>query len=245
MRISVELVPRSEASLAQQLDELCAVAPDVDTVNIPDVLRFPIRSWDACAAALSRVEHAIPHIRAMDVDPDRPFAAGDIVRESGIGELLVVTGDAPTDMGHPVYGASSPQILRKLRNEFPDVTLHAAFDPYRQGFRAERDYALQKLDAGAQALFTQPFFDLRLMEVWAEQLEGIPIYWGVTSVTSAKSARYWRSRNRAVLPADFEPTLAWNRRFAREALDFARSRDDNIYFMPIRASIRDYLEGIL
>lgn len=248
MRVSVELVPRSESDLARQLDEMRCTLPGVDTVNIPDVLRFPLRSWHGCAQAKTAphpVPHAIPHLRAMDVDLARPFALAGFLREHRIGEVLVVAGDAPADMAHPVYGSSSLEVIRKLVRECPELRVYAALDPYRQSFRGERDYALQKLDAGAAGLFTQPFFDLRLMEVYAELLDGVELFWGVTSVTSARSARYWRTRNKAVFPAAFEATLAWNRAFAREALAFARARGDNIYFMPIRDSLTDLLGGIL
>lgn len=245
MRVSVELVPRSEADLASQLDEVRCALPAVDTVNIPDVLRFPLRSWHGCAQAKATVAHAIPHLRAMDVDLARPFALADFLRRHHIREVLVVAGDAPTDMAHTVYGSSSLEVIRKLTRECPELTVYAALDPYRQSFRRERDYALQKLDAGAAGLFTQPFFDLRLMEVYAELLDGVELFWGVTSVTSERSARYWRTRNQAVFPAAFEATLAWNRQLAREALAFARARGDNIYFMPIRASVTDYLGGIV
>lgn len=245
MRVSVELIPRNQADLAEQLSEVETYLPSVDTINIPDVLRFPLRSWRGCAIASERFPHTIPHLRAMDIDLAAPFPHGALFARHGIDEALVVAGDAPADMAHPVYGSSSLDVIRKLKAELPDLTVYAAVDPYRQGFLREREYALRKLEAGAAGLFTQPFFDLRMMELYAELLPDVPIFWGVTSVTSAGSARYWRTRNQAFFPPDFEPTLAWNRAFARQAYAFAAERGDNIYFMPIRSSVRAYLEGIL
>jgi methylenetetrahydrofolate reductase (NADPH) len=245
MRVSVELTPRTEAALEQQLAEVAQHLPTVDTINIPDVLRFPVRSWRGCALAAARFAHAIPHLRAMDIDLAAPFPHGALFARHGIDEVLVVAGDAPADMAHPVYGSSSLDVIRKLRREHPELTVYAAVDPYRQGFLREREYAIRKLEAGAAGLFTQPFFDLRLMAIYAELLPDAPIFWGVTSVTSEPSTRYWRTRNQAVFPAGFEPTLAWNRAFAAEAHAFAADRGDNIYFMPIRSSPRAYLEGIV
>jgi methylenetetrahydrofolate reductase (NADPH) len=83
------------------------------------------------------------------------------------------------------------------------------------------------------------------MDVWRELLPGVPVYWGVTSVTSERSRRYWLTRNRAVFPAGFAPTLAWHRRFAGEALDFAARHDTNVYFMPIRVGIHAWLGDLL
>lgn len=245
MRVSVELIPRNEADLEEQLAEVEAYLPTVDTINIPDVLRFPLRSWRGCALAAERFAHAIPHLRAMDIDLAAPFPHGALFARHGIDEVLVVAGDAPADMAHPVYGSSSVDVIRKLATELPELTIYAAVDPYRQGFLREREYARRKLEAGAAGLFTQPFFDLRLMEIYRELLPDVPIFWGVTSVTSERSVRYWRTRNQAIFPPDFEPTLAWNREFAQRAYAFAREHGNHIYFMPIRSSVKAYLEGIV
>ena len=244
MRISIELVPRNETDLKAQLAEVRRF-PRVDTVNIPDIIRFPLRSWQSCRLARETVPRVIPHLRAIDVDPTKEvLAAGELDRQ-GIEEALVVAGDVPADMSQRVYTTGSLELIRKMRREHPGIRLYAAFDPYRQGIQAERTYAEQKLEAGASGLFTQPFFDVRLMEVLAEQLAGIEVFWGVTSVLSRRSQRYWQTRNRAVFPADFEPSLQWNRRLAGDALAFVESNGGNIYFMPIRAGIGEYLEGIL
>jgi methylenetetrahydrofolate reductase (NADPH) len=245
VRVSIELVPRNAASLEEQLRETADAFPGVDTVNLPDILRFDLRSWVGCDAVRRFVPHAIPHLRAIDVDLDRPLPAGARLGEGGLDEVLVISGDAPSDMSRPVYGSSPFEVIRKIKREHPGVTVYAALDPYRQGFARERAYALQKLEAGADGLFTQPFFDLRLLEVWADLMADVPVFWGFTSVVGARSARYWKTRNGVVFPGDFEPSLAWSRRLAREALAFARERDASLYFMPIRVGPRAYLEGIL
>ncbi len=245
MRVSIELVPRSAASLEEQLNEVRQAFPAVETVNLPDLLRFPVRSWEGCTQARRHLPHAIPHLRSIDVDLARPLAAAPWLAPGGIDEVLVVHGDPPADMRRPVYGSSPIEVIRKIKREHPHVRVYAALDPYRQGLLRERAYALQKLEAGADGLFTQPFFDLRFLGVVADLMGDLPIFWGFTSVVGERSAQYWRTRNAAVFPADFEPSLAWSRRLAREALAFARERDASLYFMPIRVGPRAYLEGIL
>jgi methylenetetrahydrofolate reductase (NADPH) len=244
-RISVELVPRSLASLEDDLRELRARFPAVDTVNVPDLLRFPLRSWDACRAARRFVPHAIPHLRAMDFPLDKPFPLADLLAEAGIDEVLVVAGDPPQDLGRPVYPARPAEWIRKLKQEAPELRVYGAFDPYRAGLRAELEAAHAKLAAGADGLFSQPFFDLRLLEVWAELLAGVRVWWGFSPVLSAATRRYWEAKNRAVFPAGFAPTLDWNRRFAETALGWLRARDADAYFMPIRARLGDWLGGLL
>lgn len=246
MRVSVELIPRNQDDLTGQLREVAELA-SVDTVNVPDLMRFSLRSWDACASARAHGPRAIPHLRAIDVDPLAPLPFLDTLDRHAIDEVLVVAGDAPADMSRAIFDTTSVALIRRLKQERPGLTVYAALDPYRQGFAAERDYVLRKLDAGADGLFTQPFFDERLMAVWGDLLARVPtsVFWGATSVTSERSARYWTSRNKAVLPGDFAATLSHSRAMAARILSFARERDHHAYFMPIRVGPRRYLEGIL
>jgi len=189
----------------------------------------------------------IPHLRAIDVDPRGRLAFADAIERSGVREVLVVAGDAPADMSRPVYDTSSEALIRRLKREHPDWTVYAALDPYRQGFAAERDYLLRKMDAGADGVFTQPFFDPRLVEIWGDVVGPLDttVFWGATSVTSARSARYWTTRNKALLPAGFEATLAHSREVAAALLAYARERGDHVYFMPIRVEASAYLSGLL
>ena len=245
MRISVELVPRSVSALDEELQRVKTQLPYVNAINIPDIVRFSLRSWQGCAQAKALFQHTIPHLRAIDFDLSKPLAIAEFLAEAGIDEVLVISGDAPVDMGQRVYPSSSLAMIRKLKLEHPHLRVYAALDPYRQSLSQEHDYALRKLEAGADGLFTQPFFDLRLMAVYRELLAGVPVFWGVTNVMSSRSQRYWQTRNRAIFPADFAATLEWNRAFARQALAFARDHNQHIYFMPIKADTISYLQGIL
>ncbi len=251
MRVSIELVPRDPQVLSNQLEATLALGPSVQVTNLPDLLRFGLRSWDAAviardaARAVGRTLAAVPHVRAMDVPLERPWAPAAKLDAAGIDEVVVVQGDPPVDMGHDLSGASSLQVIAKLRAERPGWRIYGALDPYRQSIAAERDYALRKLDAGADGFFTQPFFDVRLLATWRDLLPGVPVFWGSTSVTSERTLRYWVSRNRAVFPNGFEPTLEWHRRFAVELMSFARQHDANVYFMPIRVPIVAWLGDVL
>ena len=51
-RISVELIPRDETDLRAQLAIAKAQAGRADVINIPDLLRLPVRSWEGAATSL-------------------------------------------------------------------------------------------------------------------------------------------------------------------------------------------------
>jgi len=243
--ISIELVPRSAASLDAELALVRERFPQVDLVNVPDLLRFPLRSWEACAQARRVVSRAIPHLRAMDFRPDAPFSLREKLALAGIDTVLVVTGDPPQDLSHRVHPTTPVELIRRIKREAPELRVFAALDPYRAGVREELGYARAKLDAGADGLFSQPLFDRRLLDVWSEQLAGVDVFWGVTPAVGARTRAYWERKNRAFFPADFAPTLAWSRGFAAAALAWARERDASLYFMPIRTDLVEWLDGIL
>jgi methylenetetrahydrofolate reductase (NADPH) len=245
MVVSIELVPRSRAAIVADLDVLNRDFPSVRMVNIPDLLRFDLRSWEACALASRSVSRALPHVRAMDFPVKAAGRLAAVLGERGLREVLVVRGDSPQDLARPVHSTTSVELIRALNQVDPGLRLYAGFDPYRQGLRAEIESVHEKLDAGASGIFTQPFFDLGLLGVCADLLPRTEIFWGISPVLTPATRRYWEVKNRAVFPSGFEPTLAWSRTLASKCLEWAREIDASLYFMPIRLGLSEYLGGLL
>jgi len=244
-RISIELVPRTLAAIDQDIACLRQHFPTIDTVNIPDLLRFDTRSWDACIEAKRYLAHAIPHIRAMDFNLNNGFPLAQTLLDNNIREILLVTGDMPQDMGKRVYQTSVLNLIEWVKNNYPQIKVYAAIDSYRCGIRQELLYIQQKREAGADGFFTQPFFDLRLLQIYADQLAQDEIFWGVSPVISEGSKNYWETKNHVVFPADFEPSLEWNADFANQALQLLRQRQNShVYFMPIRMDLQKYLSQL-
>lgn len=243
--VSIELVPRSEKSLRKELELVRECFPAVRRINIPDILRFDMRSWEGCAVAAEYFPKTIPHLRAIDFNPDGRLEIIDSITRSEVEAVLVITGDPPQDMSHKCYRTSCLEMIRRLKREIPQLKIYAGMDPYRNGIKEEIDYIMAKRDAGAEAFFTQPFFDLRLMDIYQGFLRDFTIYWGVSPVLTENSRNYWENKNNAVFPPDFSATMEWNRAFAARALEFARKNNDNLYFMPIRTDIAAYLQGII
>jgi methylenetetrahydrofolate reductase (NADPH) len=244
-KISIELVPRDAQTLNKDLLQVRDNFPQIDTINIPDLLKFELRSWDACAQAKAYFPNTIPHLRAIDFDLTKPFPLVDTFVREGIESILVIAGDQPQDMSRRVFRTSSIELIRAIKAEMPELKVYAGIDPYRTGIKSELDYVKRKIDAGADGFFTQPFFDLRLIDIYHDLLAGLEVFWGISPVMSVRSKDYWDNLNNAIFPPDFAPTLAWNRNFAGRALDFVKQTETNIYFMPIRVDLVEYLGGIL
>jgi len=89
-------------------------------------------------------------------------------------------GDPSQDLAHAVYPARPVDWIRRLKREAPELRVYAAFDPYRAGMRAELEAVHAKLAAGADGLFSQPFFDLRLLAptlAWNRRLAEAALGW--------------------------------------------------------------------
>jgi methylenetetrahydrofolate reductase (NADPH) len=248
-RISIELVARDAAYLDADLHQLSRLYEGFDTVNIPDLLRFPVRSWQGCVQARHYVNSTIPHLRAIDYDLSKPWALIDYVRRHRLDELLVVKGDPPVDGGSKCFDTSSVEFIACIKRELPQVKVYAAIDPYRASLDVEVAYAKEKLAAGADGFFTQPFFELGLMDQYAKalrQLSGAAeIFWGVSPVLGQASQNYWQRVNKVSFPEGFMADLGWNQRFACEALKWVKARNESIYFMPIRVDLKSYFTGVL
>ena len=243
-RIAVELVPRSEEELRGELKLLKETRLKVDRINIPDLLRCEIRSWEGAAIAQDFYP-AMPHIRAMDVDLSKPLAMGNYIKEHNIREVLVIEGDPPQDMMHTVYPTVATDVIRKIHEELPEVRVYAGIDQYRGSMQQELYRIRRKLQAGVAGFFTQPFFDMRMLEIYMDMLDGLDVYWGVSPVVTAASQSYWERKNQVVFPKNFAPTLEWSVEFARKVLGFAQRNKHCIYLMPIKSNIEASLSGIL
>jgi methylenetetrahydrofolate reductase (NADPH) len=245
MRVSVELIPRGEAELLADARAVRAAMPQASAFNIPDLMRFPLRSWEACKVTSSILPASIPHIRAIDLPPGDDVPMLEAVMAAGLVEVLVIRGDPPHDMSHRTYPNSSEDVIRRFKRRLPSLRVYAAFDPYRLGFRDEMTGVQRKLDAGADGFFTQPIFDVRLLEICAELLQGQCVFWGIAPVVGERSKAFWETTNRVIFPTGFSPTLDWNRAFAIKAITMIQELGDNVYFMPIRVNLSQYLTGLL
>jgi methylenetetrahydrofolate reductase (NADPH) len=266
MDVSLEIIPRSFLSLKEDF-LLCRSYAAINCINFPDLNRFSIRSWEACASFPQDTDMAdtalpvlIPHLRARSFPPDAPFPLVEYFRKWHIRRVLVIAGDPPNDgednpaedfFRYPPVrsrnfqeGTATVMFIKKIRMEMPELEIYAAFDPYRTNIRYELDYLELKKEAGAVGFMSQPFFDLRLLEIYAEYLEGKQVFWGVTPVLTAQSRAYWESRNRAVFPRSFRADITWNIDFAKQVLNFCGCHNFNLYLMPIKLDLKTYLRGI-
>ncbi len=241
-RIAVEIIPHDAASLQADIDVIKKY-PQVDCVNIPDLMSFALRPYQAAEFTQPALP-TIPHVRAMDIDLSKPLPMRDDFIKFGVKEVLIIAGDPPKDLTRTVYPTETIDVIHKFREELPDVKVYAGVDQYRSGIREELYRVERKAQAGAAGFFTQPFFDLRFLEMYADLLDGHEVYWGVSPVLSNRSKSYWEIKDKAVFPKSFQPTMDWNIDFAKKVIEFIKTSSGGLYFMPITIDIADLLPKV-
>lgn len=244
-RISIELVPRSSESFDEELREVKEKFSCIDTINIPDILKFDVRIPEACSVASPYFSHVIPHIRAVAVDKEKPLPFKEQFTEEGINEILVILGDNPEIDSKSDNPCTSIDLIKKIKDEMPGSKVYAGLDQWRTTMEEELDYVEQKKASGADGFFTQPFFDVEHINKWSKRLTGVEVFWGLAPVIRESSRVYWESKNSVVFPENFVCTLDWNKSFAKEVLKFSSEKNSHVYFCPITVDFVSYLTGIV
>ena len=249
MRIAIELVPRNKAVFLEELLYIKVHYGQVEMINIPELARFELHSWQAASLAVPHFPSIVPHLLACDLPLQSQPPWQEFLRQGQVQEVLLIAGDGPANPtpNRKFYNTTTLEALSKIKQTLPDLKIYAGIDQYRhQDPAIEFAYAQEKLDAGTIGFFTQPFFDLKNLHTF---LEKIPcsldnLFVGISPVITKNSQKYWEEKNKVVFPADFEPTIAWNKKLARAIQKLASDLNFNLYFMPIAIDLKKYLEGL-
>ena len=239
MKFSFEIVPRTEQAFTQQYDFISTLGDSISMINVPDIQRFSIRSWET-GKKIDRGKYKfVPHFRATDFS----LQSGDIFRvieENQLDHVLLVSGDPPEGIKCEFHNTNVLDLIRVVKQKYPNITIHAGFDPHRNGIQEECNYVQRKIDAGASSFFSQPFYDIRMIEIYAEHLQGVDTYIGLSPITTLSSKNYWEIKNKVKFPANFNIDLDWNVAFSNKVIAMAKEIGFNIYFMPIKIDLDEY-----
>lgn len=109
----------------------------------------------------------------------------------------------------------------------------------------ELAYSKQKLEAGFDGLFSQPFFCEDLMNSWLKHFKPGQLFAGFAPVTSEKSIKYWQNVNKVPLLDEFDTSLEANSKLANRLIENVRAKGHGCYLMPIRVKAADFLNSLL
>ena len=240
--IYLELVPRNLEQLCTDSKLYLDSFSDLTGINIPDITRLPIRSTKAANALLEHQITVIPHIRTQDAALDDHLSMISRLYQHGLRHVLLISGD-PDDTTMS-YDVTPPILTKHLKQSFSDLIIYCGIDPYRQSFDEECRYTYEKLEAGADGLFSQPFFDVSLLETFLKSFSSTQFFCGISPVTSQRSLEYWQTINRVSFPQSFDLSFAYNVSLAKDLLACSQYYNQHAYLMPIRTPVKEYLESV-
>jgi methylenetetrahydrofolate reductase (NADPH) len=243
MNISFEIVPRTLDAFEKQYAFVQSLNRGINIINVPDIQRFDIRSWELATRIDRRKYRFIPHFRAIDFKIDGGELCR-IIEQYELDNVLLVTGDPPEGLKRSYCNTDVVDLIRAVRRRFPALNIYAGFDPHRHGLQHECHYIQRKADAGSDGFFSQPFYDHRLVELFAEHMDGLETYIGISPVLTLASQNYWEVKNHVKFPKHFKPDYDWNVEFANKVIASAFENDWSVYFMPIKVDLKKYFERI-
>ncbi len=242
--IFLELVPRDLNNLLRlstnSLDSHCLLTG----INIPDIKRLNIRSYDAVSFLLKHNIRCLPHIRAQDASINTHLNIIETLVEIGLKEILIISGDPVSETSKPLYKTTVINLVSAIKTKFSFLNVYCGIDPYRQSINDEFDYANKKLQAGADGLFSQPFFDPELLDTYLCQFSNTSFFAGIAPVTKQSSYEYWVNVNNVTFPEEFQLDLDYNCKLAQRLISLAKSYDQHCYLMPIKTPVGQFLDGV-
>jgi methylenetetrahydrofolate reductase (NADPH) len=235
--ISFELIPRDTDSIQKQLDFL-KTKPIFDAINIPDLIRFPTRSWEV---NVPENYDFIPHIRVIDFNlkKDTLFS---LIKSYKLKQVLLITGEKSSSYNRPVYRSSILEAIDLLKKEFPELIISVAVDQYRNSLKEEIDYLNDKLNAGADFIFSQPFFNTSLINTYLDYIDADKFFIGISPVVTEKSRLYWENVNQVLFDKTFSCSYEWNIDFINKVFDETKFK--HLYFMPIGVDLEKYFKDL-
>lgn len=243
--IALELVPRSMDGILAEAKEALATHPFITSINVPEIRRLPIKSFEPTEKLLEISVPTTPHFRMIDRSESELLKNLTVLAEKGLKQVLLIGGDPPKD--NPDFkpsGLTTLDGIRAVKRELPQLKVFAGLDPYRSSFRKELDYAFEKRDAGCDGFYTQPFFSVGMLELWAEQLSDTEVWFGIAPVYTQKSRNYWERTNKVVFPPDFSFEKSYNVRIARQLLVTIAETKARACLQPVANGSLEYLKDL-
>lgn len=242
--ILLELVPKQIDALISQIHEIGKKYPEIDGYNIPDIKAIKNRSYQCAEELLKQRITAIPHIRSIDNSIQKTLTIIGNLKNRGLERVLIVSGDNNKKIPTKKYSISSVKLISRIKQTHPSLKVYGALDSYRTSAKKELLYCQQKIDAGADGFFTQPFFCEKDASYYLEKLKHTNLYIGLSPVLTEKTKQYWETVNNVKFDSRFKLTMNYNHDIGKKIIELTKQYKQSLYLMPITTDPMQYLSGI-
>jgi methylenetetrahydrofolate reductase (NADPH) len=218
---SLEVIPppATAKAPAAAFSELSALNPAFVAIAAYPGILLP-----AAAVSLLRSHFTaplVPHLTSRDCARAALPSLLDRLQHAGVSHLVVVRGDASSDLPAPFDFPHSIDLIAEVRRKWRSGELrieagaHPEGHPEGHGPAREVDYLLAKLDAGADGLITQFCYDadavIRLRDRLAAKRAGIPLRAGVLLARDLAVISQLVTRAGVSLPTELRKALVADR----------------------------------
>lgn len=241
----IELITKTKEQIVEESLSILNQFNQINGINIPDIMSLPIRSFESAEHLLDEKILTFPHIRTIDRSAEDSIKIISKLMEKGLGHLLIISGDPIPCQIFPSKPVTTPELIKLCKQTFPKLKVYAGFDPYRQSIKQELTYIEEKLKAGSDGFFTQPFFDPNLARIYLDQLTSSTVFLGISPVLTEQNKAYWINRNHVVFPPNFTIDLNLNIQLDRQLMELAQEYQQHTYLMPITMPPSEYLGYLL
>ena len=134
------------------------------------------------------------------------------IRDAGIENILALRGDIPErmDFPSPRYFEHADQLIREIRDVYPDVCIGGACYPEKHPEAVSKNEDIRnikrKVDAGCDFLTTQMFFDNSIFYNYLYRLREagifVPVLAGIMPVTSRRQIERSIQLSGCIIPAE-------------------------------------------
>jgi homocysteine S-methyltransferase len=227
----VEIVPPKGIDCTKEVDGARLLSKlGVHAINVPDSPRASARMSAQSLAIQIQQQTGIETILHYTCrDRNILSIQSDLlgVASMGLRNILCVTGDPPKLGNYPdataVFDVDSiglVNIVRRLNHGLDigsnpigastNFTIGVASNPGVPDIDQELRRFAYKVEAGAEYAITQPVFDLRLLEIFLERIDGfrIPVIAGIWPLTSLRNAEFMKNDLRVSMPEEIMLRMA-------------------------------------
>ena len=212
--VTSELTPPKGVDLGPLLEAARNLAPYVDAFNLTDSHSARM-SMAPIGAARRLLDAGVePILQMTGRDRNRIALQADLLAAAtlGVSNVVLMTGDAPTQGDHPeakaVFDLGAVQLIaaahglaegRDLAGKplkgAPELCVGAVVNPGSSDLGKELERMAAKVEAGARFFQTQAVYDLAAFERFTEGLArfeglGLAVIAGVIPIKSVRMARY-------------------------------------------------------
>jgi methylenetetrahydrofolate reductase (NADPH) len=205
---SVEISPGSKTTIADLLDSLMNIQPDLVSITCRVKNSSSINDTLALANAVQNQCHmsAMPHLTALYLTHEKAQEVITQLTAQKINHVLALRGDLRPDMIQNDF-SSAGELIKFIKNKQPEIQISGVCQPEQLDLSNLRT----KIAGGCTSLITQIFYDnaafYHLQSTCQQAGLNAPIIAGIMPITSYQQAQRIRQLGQISIPNKLKQIL--------------------------------------